>query len=130
VKSVTSQFNLISKVYFQSKKNFAKMSSAFELLKNSCENTAISNNNNNTKIYKNFDQLVPGEYAIEKFRIVDTKYGPKIQAVGGDFYVFLPSRFSAQSLNQTMIDELNQARYVMIYKGKDNNTAQLDFKRE
>lgn len=97
--------------------------SVFSTLKNAC-----SWEENKSPTYKNFDQLDIGEHKIKQFAIKDTQYGTRIQVTIEDFYVFLPARFSDKITSESEIDELNATPCIMIYKGKEKNCIQLDFK--
>lgn len=85
--------------------------SAFDLLKNACE----------PKTYKSFDELVPGQYVVHNFKLVNTKHGQRICILVENSYMYLPKRFSDDISSPSRIDELNKCRYLMTYAGKDKS---------
>lgn len=101
------------------------MSSVFRTLTDIC----LDNLDSNCRVYRNFDQLTPGTYKIDKFALVETRFGLKLQAITDKFFIYLPSRFSNKINEQAQIDELNANRCLMIYKGKNENGVKLEFKQ-
>lgn len=80
--------------------------------------------------FKSFENIVPGEYRVQEFAFVETKFGRKIKVETETFYCFLPTRFLVFINTSEHIDELNSNPQVMIYKGKDvqrKNRLVLDF---
>lgn len=100
------------------------MGQVFSTLRNACLEEIKY-----TKVYKSFEELEQGEYEVLEFILADTKFGPKIQVLTDDFYVFLPSRFSQQINTREQIDDLNNGRCIMIFKGKSSKGIHLDFKK-
>lgn len=82
-----------------------------------------------TKKFVSFKDLTPGEYIVNKFRIVSTTYGDRIRIDLHDSYMLLPERY-VKSLTEKVIEELNKSPKVMTYGGKDacnRNSLILDF---
>lgn len=71
-----------------------------------------------------FSQLPKGEYIVQEFSLVQTKFGPKIKADLGDKVVFLPSRFSA-NMTEENVAELNNIPQILIFSGIDYNRNNL-----
>lgn len=92
-------------------------------LKNACSSDCKT-----YKVYKNFDDLPIGEYKINRFALVETKYGQRIRVTLDECYIYLPTRLLKTINEQSQIDELNSVGCIMVYKGKDKNSIQLDFK--
>lgn len=81
------------------------------------------------KKYSSFKDLLPGEYIVNTFSIVNTVYGERIRIDLQDTYMYLPQSF-VKTLTSELIDELNKAPKIMVYKGKDinnRNALMLDF---
>jgi hypothetical protein len=94
--------------------------SAFKALQAACE----------PHVFKSLKELSPGEYEVEWFKLLPTKYGIRMIALLGTIYYFLPRSFSDSIKTQQQIDELNECRYKMKYFGKDparNNRIMLEF---
>lgn len=95
--------------------------SAFQALKSACRATTV---------FKNFDQIKIGVYDVIEFKFVETRFGKKVAVVTEDFLCILPERFSTTIRTDAAIEELNETRYIMKYKGKDagqHNRVMLDF---
>lgn len=100
------------------------MSTAFELFKSACTGTGTST----SKPYVKFDDLSVGDYFIQSFAYVQTKYGKKIRLDIGEKVVFLPQRFITRigEINiEKTLDEMNKGQYWLLYGGKDTS----EFKR-
>lgn len=96
-------------------------SNIFNSLKGAC-------NAKNT--YTNFNDLEIGSYNVNHFELADTKFGPRIAVYLDLGRIYLPARFNASIKTQDQIDELNKAKNVMHYLGKDMsrcNRVLLDF---
>lgn len=70
------------------------------------------------KTYKSFKDLLPGEYIVKNFCVVDTLHGKRVQIDLDNNYMLLPERF-INKLNAEKIDILNKTPKIMIYGGKD-----------
>lgn len=87
---------------------------------------ALLQKNCKTKDYKNFGDLEIGEYLVEEFQFTAIKdkfkddAEPKqiVKAVLEDCFVFLPERLT-KNFTQEHIDEMNNQKIILIYKGKD-----------
>lgn len=96
--------------------------SIFGLLQKICENK--------NRVFKNFEQLEVGEYAVEKFELVDTKFGCKLRVKTKDFYICLPDRFAEFINTEEQVNELNGNDTTMKFNGKDQknkNKILLEF---
>lgn len=75
------------------------------------------------KKYVSFDNLPIGDYIIESFRLVTTKFGEKVRCEIGDKVVFLPKRcieeMDGNANIQLKMFELNRGKYWLLYRGKD-----------
>lgn len=103
-------------------------------------NISITNENSTTalgvlrlactkKKFTSFKDFSTGQYVVNKFTIVETTYGKRVQIDLNDSYMYLPERF-VHMLTQKDIDELNKSSKIMIYKGKDSTDKDrliLDF---
>lgn len=81
------------------------------------------------KKFVSFKDFSTGQYVVNKFTIVETTYGKRVQIDLNDSYMYLPERF-VNMLTQKDIDELNKSSKIMIYKGKDTTDKDrliLDF---
>lgn len=81
---------------------------AFSMLKSVCC----------TKQFVSFENLPVGDYFVEEFALVNTKFGTRIRVDIGDKVVFLPERFS-KNMTSEKVNELNNSPKLMCYKGKD-----------
>lgn len=82
------------------------------------------------KSYQSFKDIVPGEYIVEKFSIVESSHGKRIRVDIDDKYMFLPERF-ANMLSVDDINELNESPKIMVYGGKESGNRDrliLDFR--
>lgn len=82
------------------------------------------------KSFRSFNDLVPGEYIIQHFTLMNTNFGKRVRIDMDDAYMYLPERF-AMGLNEAAIAELNASPKIMIFSGKDSkdrNRLILDFK--
>lgn len=82
------------------------------------------------KKFTSFKDIVPGEYIVDKFTIVDTTHGKRIRIDLRDSYMYLPERF-ASALTESALVELNKTPKVMVYGGKDRDDRDrliLDFR--
>lgn len=60
--------------------------------------------------------LPRGEYPVEQFSLVETRYGKKLKLDLGDKFVYLPSSASA-GLNDDKIVELNSLPQIFVWGG-------------
>lgn len=108
------------------------MSTAYELFKSVCAGISTSNSTNTSisastststsKPYVKFDDLPVGDYFIQSFSYVQTKYGKTIRLDIGLNVVFLPQRFITrigEKNIQKTLDEMNKGQYWLLYGGKD-----------
>lgn len=74
------------------------------------------------KYFKSFKDLVPGEYIVNKFSLVDTTHGKRVRIDmdNGSTFMYLPPRFD---FNEATIAEMNSAPKIMIYGGKDGRSV-------
>lgn len=89
----------------------------------------VFKNFQNYKHFASFKDLLPGEYIVEKFSIVNTKYGERVRIDLHDSYMYLSKSF-LNTLTPEVIDDLNKAPKMMLYQGKDaenGNSLILDF---
>lgn len=96
--------------------------SAIKNLKAACGNKPIIS----------FKNLTVGNYVVTNFRRVETKFGVRIRTETIDSTIFLPERFSVLLSDEDII-QLNAARVIMRYKGRDvenNNRLILDFEED
>ena len=94
--------------------------SAYRRLKSACCNTS----------FKTFDDLTPGKYTVNGFKLFKTRYGQRLAVQIGQTYLNLPNRFAEEITSQEHVNELNKARYTMNYLGKDKaqqNRIMLEF---
>lgn len=81
--------------------------------------------------FKSFKDLMPGEYIVKNFSIVNSTHGPRIRIDLADYtYMYLPERF-INVLTQDKIDTLNLTPKVMIFSGKETTNRDrliLDFR--
>jgi esterase/lipase superfamily enzyme len=84
------------------------MATAFEILKNAC----------GKKSYKSFKDLVPGQYNVDNFKKMSTRYGVRVLVLIEGVYYFLPNHFVPEIGNDQRIAELNQSKFIMTYLGK------------
>lgn len=106
-------------------------SGALNALKAACSRKkfGVFKNFQNSKNFASFKDLLPGEYIVEKFSIVNTKYGEQVRIDLHDSYMYLPKSF-LNTLTPEVIDDLNKAPKMMVYQGKDaenGNALILDF---
>jgi hypothetical protein len=106
-------------------------SAALSALKAACSRKKFGALKNflNFKNFMSFKDLLPGEYIVDKFSIVNTKYGERVRIDLHDSYMFLPKSF-LKTVTPEVIDDLNSAPKMMIYQGKDaenGNALILDF---
>lgn len=97
-----------------------KVISAFNLLKKATQRMKI----------KSFDQLAVGNYIVNSFKLHDTQYGLRLAVIVNAEIIYLPPRFSDAINTKELLDELNTAKYIMLYKGKDSkqkNWIDVDF---
>lgn len=87
---------------------------AFNLLKQACWNKRLVN----------FGELPLGEYNVESFSLVQTRYGPTVKVDLGDKYVFLPPRFSTD-MTEEKVASLNTIPQILIWEGKDTSRNNL-----
>lgn len=80
---------------------------AFDKLKQSCRGKQLVR----------LDDLPIGEYVVQKFSIIQTRYGEKIRVDLDDKWIILPSRF--ESFTAEDIENLNKIAQLLIYKGRD-----------
>lgn len=81
------------------------------------------------KKFASFKDLLPGEYIVNNFSIVDTTFGERVRVELADAYMFLPPCF-LRTLKPEVIEDLNKSPKIMVYKGKDadnRNALILDF---
>lgn len=81
------------------------------------------------KKFASFKDLLPGEYIINKFSIVNTTFGDRIRIDLQDSYMYLPESF-LKTLTAELLDDLNKSPKIMVYHGKDSNNHNaliLDF---
>lgn len=83
------------------------------------------------RTFKSFKELLPGEYIIRNFTVVDTLHGKRVRIDLNDLtYMYLPERFN-NVLSQEKIDDLNQSSKIMVFSGKDSTDRDrliLDFR--
>lgn len=82
------------------------------------------------KPFRSFKDLDVGEYIVESFALVETKFGKRLRINLVDTYMYLPERFS-MSLDDAALSELNSSPKIMVYSGKDmtdKDRLMLDFK--
>lgn len=89
-----------------------------DLLKSACEDYQKADILDDSKI---------GSHNVVEFRLVKTIYGVKVIVKTDSFEVFLPPRFSKKINTQESIDNLNQTKMKMIYKGKDQTRHLIEF---
>lgn len=99
------------------------MSSAALDLLNAC----LSGANKNLTPYKNFDQIAPGAYLVEKFYFYKgKKFGPQVIAATKEFKINMPKRIIDEFKSQERVDTLNEATpLVMVFGGKDYTQGNL-----
>lgn len=73
----------------------------------------------NSSTFKNFDQIIPGEYPVTDFSFVETRFGRKLKVNTAEFFCYLPARFLEFINTDEHIEELNKVTQVMVFKGKD-----------
>lgn len=95
------------------------MSSVFELLVQACAPV---------EKFKSMSDLSAGEYHIDAFRLINTKYGVSLAVVIARQIVFLPPRFSKKIQTQQQVDELNEANHIMTYEGMLKGEHVIRFK--
>lgn len=89
----------------------------------------ILKNAGTSKPFMSFKDLEVGEYAVEKFDLLETTYGVRIRIQLKDCFLFLPQRY-AEAIGETEIKDLNLSSVIMTYAGKDpinQNRLMLDF---
>lgn len=106
-------------------------SGALNALKDACsrKNFGVFKNSQNFKNFVSFKDLSPGEYIVNKFSIVNTKFGERVRVDLHHSYMFLPKGF-LKTITPEVIDDLNKAPKMMVYQGKDveaGNALILDF---
>lgn len=85
------------------------------------------------KNFVSFKDLSPGEYIVNNFSIMDTAYGERLRVEMPNAFMYLPPSVLKQlnlERNPGLIDDLNKAPKIMVYKGKDadnHNAIMLDF---
>lgn len=75
------------------------------------------------KKYISFDDLPIGDYIVEAFDLVKTKFGEVVRCEIGDKVVFLPKRCieeldGGKNIPSKLI-ELNHSKNWLLYRGKD-----------
>lgn len=100
--------------------NNTTSSDALNALKAACSRKKFVGfkNANNWPKFRSFTDILPGEYIVNKFSIVNTKYGERIRIDLHDSYMFLPKCF-LKDLPREYIEEWNKAPKMMTYKGRD-----------
>lgn len=96
---------------------------AFDVLKTACKASAN---------YTSFEHIKPGFYDVQRFKIVNTKFGKKVVVMTEEFDCFLPERF-LKGVTPQVVDALNSETYVMKYYGKDptrHNRVMVDFEKK
>lgn len=79
---------------------------AFNLLKKACEH----------KVLVRLNDLPRGEYLVEKFFLVQTRFGSKLKLDIGDKYVYLPSS-AAVGQTEVTIAALNSVPQIFVWGG-------------
>lgn len=79
--------------------------------------------------FQNISELREGDYAIDAFRLIKTKFGLRLGVLIRRNIVFLPCRFAKHISSQEDVDELNQTRYIMKYDGMLRDQAVIHFKK-
>lgn len=89
-----------------------------------------SSNSVNQARVKKFDSLEVGEYIVKSFKLKETNFGLRVYVEIDDFYLSLPPRFSDKINSAEQIDDINDKKFKMIYKGKNPeefNKLMIDF---
>lgn len=89
----------------------------------------VSNKKSAGKI-KKFDDLSIGEYFVKSFKLKETQFGLRVYVEIDDFYLVLPARFSDKVNSVEQLEEINENKFKMIYKGKNKdeyNKLMIDF---
>lgn len=92
----------------------------FKTLKNAC----------NGNSYKSFNDLQIGSYPVDRFELVESKYGVRVAVWIAGSRLYLPTRFNIVFSTQEQIDKLNETKIELYYGGKDatqRNRIILDF---
>lgn len=79
---------------------------------------------------KKFDNLSIGEYFVKSFKLKETQFGLRVYVEIDDFYLVLPARFSDKINSTEQLEELNENKFKMVYKGKNKdefNKLMIDF---
>lgn len=85
----------------------------------------------NHEAVKKFDNLVIGDYLVKSFQLKDTKFGLRVFVEIDDFYLILPARFSDKINSKEQLEELNDQKWKMEYRGKNKDEfgkLMIDFK--
>lgn len=79
----------------------------------------------NPRMFKKFDDIVPGDYPVIEFKHIQTRYGKKLVVVTDDFMAFLPDRFLEKISDAQQLAFANTQRLLMKYHGKDTTRKNL-----
>lgn len=84
--------------------------------------------------YIKFDELEKNKkYAIVRFGVfVDSKFNNKtncVKVILPEGYLILPRRFN-ELLEGDQLSRMNSEKMVMIYKGKNQNTHDIEFEKQ
>lgn len=94
--------------------------SAYQILSTSC----------GPRDCKSLNNLTPGRYDVDNFKLFTHRYGRRIAVLINRTYYYLPNRFSKEINSSQRVAELNKGRYIMAYMGRDRdhqNRALIDF---
>lgn len=69
--------------------------------------------------YISFNDLAPGDYIVNHFAVVETKFGKRIRVEIDNGYLLLPGR-CIRRVDKATINELNKTPKHMTYSGKDH----------
>lgn len=83
--------------------------SAFTALENACSD----------KTFESLSKLTPGQYVVTHFKLLKTRYGPRVAVLIGRVYYYLPNYVSDHISTEKDVSELNSVRYEMRYMGKN-----------
>lgn len=68
--------------------------------------------------YQSFRDFKPGEYPVERFSVIETKFGNRIKVELKEVYLLLPERYNTAATPEGIAD-LNSCSKMMVYSGKD-----------
>lgn len=83
------------------------------------EMQALCEAENDLKPFTNFTKLEPGPYEIERFVLLNTKFGKKTAVAIGDFILCLPSRVNIIRTPERLAELNAETGYVFDFISKD-----------